>query len=242
MKGDYKMSMPKIPDLKNLTYEQSINLLLTSIAMEEISLSKLMDAESEKIKHAVEKFSCEPENILSINQSVNATMINMIKMQMLLQFKLENVERMIPHEHPPIKRCCNLIGEGKGSKCDERCGKSIAILCARENKSILYSVENCCDCRLKFICHPKNSHIKCPDHCDLHKIIIQGKGNFTDYFKDNECILNDAEFKLIVHDKNHCKPGFHMVIKSIDKEFFHDSGFIHTKPCDTTLTIVDCDM
>ena len=40
------MSMPKIPNITpriNITLEDSVNLLLTSIAMEEISLSKFMD-------------------------------------------------------------------------------------------------------------------------------------------------------------------------------------------------------
>ena len=50
------MSMPNIPDIDpdiNITSEQALNLILTSIAMEEMSLSTLMDAESEKIRYVL---------------------------------------------------------------------------------------------------------------------------------------------------------------------------------------------
>ncbi|MGR6008320.1 hypothetical protein ACT7CZ_05390 [Bacillus cereus] len=47
------MSLPNIPDIEphiTLTREEVINLLLSSIAMEEIGLSHLINAEAEKIK------------------------------------------------------------------------------------------------------------------------------------------------------------------------------------------------
>lgn len=130
------MSMPNIPDIApviNVSLEQAVSLLLTSIALEEISLSHLMDAEAEKIKFVVHReksktgyktcactcasnycgnshcnnCSChsrqnwQPEeqncdDLLAVNESVNSTLINMSKMQMLLQWKLENIERILP--------------------------------------------------------------------------------------------------------------------------------------------------
>ncbi|HZJ85293.1 MAG TPA: hypothetical protein VFD02_07115, partial [Syntrophomonadaceae bacterium] len=93
----------------SITYEDAINLLLTSIAMEEISLSKMLDAETEKILsvlgdcevhkndikgHRISNYS--PNEIIAINKSVNDTVKNMIKLQMLLQFKLESVKEMLP--------------------------------------------------------------------------------------------------------------------------------------------------
>ncbi len=95
------MSMPNIPDFKpeiDISFEQALNLLLTSITMEEISLSKLMDTENEIIKYAIEKNKQNNgtmEDILLINNSVNSTIMNISKMQMLLQSKLENLERLI---------------------------------------------------------------------------------------------------------------------------------------------------
>lgn len=69
--------------------------------MEEISLSKLMDAETDKIKYITQmRERCRADDLLSVNSSVNSTLMNMIKLQMLLQFKLENVERLLPPKPP----------------------------------------------------------------------------------------------------------------------------------------------
>lgn len=90
------MSLPSIPDITpNITVdrEQVINLLLASIAMEEIGLSHILNAEGEKIQAVLEQnptFEC----ILKINRSVEKTLRTVIKTQMLLQFKLEDVLAM----------------------------------------------------------------------------------------------------------------------------------------------------
>lgn len=96
------MSFPNIPDITpkiDISLEDATNLLLASIALEEISLSKLIDAESCKIKHVLH--GCEHkessiEDALQINDSVDDTIKNIIKLQMLLQFKLEKVQELIP--------------------------------------------------------------------------------------------------------------------------------------------------
>ena len=100
------MSFPNIPDINtniNITFDDAINLLLTSIAMEEISLSKMLDAETEKILYVLENSTdCDGENdyslqdVIAVNKSVNETIKNMIKLQMLLQFKLENIKEILP--------------------------------------------------------------------------------------------------------------------------------------------------
>lgn len=95
------MSFPNIPDIEpniNLTLDDSINLLLTSIALEEISLSKLIDAETGKILLIIDESKHKEsalQDTLEINKSVDDTLKNIIKLQMLLQFKLERVEGLI---------------------------------------------------------------------------------------------------------------------------------------------------
>ena len=96
------MSFPTIPDITpdiDLTLEDAINLLLSSVALEEVSLSKLMDAETSKILCVLK--DCEHkdsvlQDAIKINESVDTTIKNMIKMQMLLQFKLENIKEFLP--------------------------------------------------------------------------------------------------------------------------------------------------
>jgi len=96
------MSFPNIPDINpyiNLKLEDSINLLLISIALEEISLSKLMDAETDKILFVLDECSQKDsalQDAIAVNKSVDNTLKNMIKLQMLLQFKLENVTELLP--------------------------------------------------------------------------------------------------------------------------------------------------
>lgn len=126
------MSMPNIPDITpeiNITLEGAVNLLLKSIAEEEISMSKLMEAEKDKILYVLNEYKnnkAEAGDILAINDSVDKTIKDLIKMQMLLQFKLDSVKNLIPKPCPcpspppkpcpPQPVCCCCI---KPCKCHE---------------------------------------------------------------------------------------------------------------------------
>ncbi|WP_028546586.1 hypothetical protein [Paenibacillus taiwanensis] len=88
------MSMPNIPDIKPeivLKRNEVINLLLTSIALEEIGMSHIINAEGEKIQAILKDHCVTLEDALRINHSVERMLRNVIKNQMLLQFKLEDV-------------------------------------------------------------------------------------------------------------------------------------------------------
>ncbi len=79
--------------------EDALNLLLNSIALEEVSLSKMLDAETKKMQYILEEYKHEKISIYDtqdINKSVNQTIMNMIKLQMLLQFKLDNIMEVLP--------------------------------------------------------------------------------------------------------------------------------------------------
>ncbi|GED68910.1 hypothetical protein BRE01_26120 [Brevibacillus reuszeri] len=99
------MSQPTIPNITptiSVTIEQSISLLLASIALEELALAHILNAEAEKIQFVVGTLEVRPgvvptiPDILTINSSVRRTMQDVIKKEMLLQFKLENVLSIIP--------------------------------------------------------------------------------------------------------------------------------------------------
>jgi len=75
------MSIPKFPDLPNLTVEGSVAQILSSIALEEVALSHVINAEGEKIQYALGTLegARPPENptieqILLINESVQDTL------------------------------------------------------------------------------------------------------------------------------------------------------------------------
>lgn len=95
------MSFPNIPNVTpviNINRNDVINLLLASIAFEELGLSHIINSEAEKIQYVLGTLdgqtAPEPpttDDLLEINRSVNRTLRDIIKNQMLLQFKLEDI-------------------------------------------------------------------------------------------------------------------------------------------------------
>lgn len=95
------MSMPTIPNITpeiSISRENVINLLLASIAFEELGLAHLINAEAEKIQAVLGTLpeqDYDPnvcfDDLITIDQSVRKTLQEIIKKEMLLQFKLENV-------------------------------------------------------------------------------------------------------------------------------------------------------
>jgi hypothetical protein len=94
------MGMPNIPNVEaniDINREDVINLLLASIAFEELGLAHLVNAEAEKIQFVLGTLEGQDlqdpsiDDLLEINRSVEQTLRSVIKNQMLLQFKLEDV-------------------------------------------------------------------------------------------------------------------------------------------------------
>lgn len=97
------MSFPNVPNISpviSLNREAVRNLLLTSIALEELSSAHLLNAEAEKLQIVlgttnpgglVGVTATSVTQLLSVNRSVERTLRDLIKHQMLLQFKLEDV-------------------------------------------------------------------------------------------------------------------------------------------------------
>lgn len=95
------MSMPNIPNISpNITInrENVINLLLASIALEEIGLAHIINAEGEKIQYVLGTLNntlpptrSTNEDLLRINSSVNHTLAMTIKKELLLDMKLKQV-------------------------------------------------------------------------------------------------------------------------------------------------------
>lgn len=108
------MSMPAFPEKGiDITRDQAFNMILGSIALEEIALSQIMNAESEKLKHffpATDGKSCvcQCRELTELNRSISDVMENVTFNQMLLKRKM----------------CCVLdaIKQG-GTGCGASCGE-----------------------------------------------------------------------------------------------------------------------
>jgi hypothetical protein len=95
--GEKEMGMPNIDSIKdalmNLEKTDGVNLLLISIAMEEIGLSHIINALGEKIQES------QGSHIETTSKAVSRVLQDVIKKEMLLQFKLESVKEIIEEEH-----------------------------------------------------------------------------------------------------------------------------------------------
>jgi hypothetical protein len=89
------MSLPNFPDIpKGFTFDNAIYQILTSIAMEEIGLSHILNAEGEKLQYILGTLSGiktpDPtiEQVLEVNQSVQDMLKSAAFNQMLLSQKM----------------------------------------------------------------------------------------------------------------------------------------------------------
>ncbi|SFM28318.1 hypothetical protein SAMN03159341_12415 [Paenibacillus sp. 1_12] len=94
-------SIPNITPTITLTREDALNLLLASIAIEELGLGHIINAEAEKIQYAVGTLPgltipATISDLLAIDASVKHTLQEVIKKEMLLQSKLETVLSVYP--------------------------------------------------------------------------------------------------------------------------------------------------
>ncbi|OEH84494.1 hypothetical protein BHU72_09820 [Desulfuribacillus stibiiarsenatis] len=94
------MSMPEIPESKHRpTLKQAVVDLLESIALEEIALSHIVNAEAEKVQAFIGGEADFPmcssyEELIRFNRSVNQVLDTVLMKEWLLLKKLENVMRI----------------------------------------------------------------------------------------------------------------------------------------------------
>lgn len=128
------MSMPTIPDEPERPDRKEVTIdLLESIALEEIALSHLINAESEKVRAFVGNdldFPTHPTNkeIIKFNRGVTQLLETIVMKEWLLLKKIENVIEFHENnrEHRKRRRCkceppCIECFECKLPECQCRC-------------------------------------------------------------------------------------------------------------------------
>ena len=100
------MSMPSFPpNGADMTREEALTMIIASIAMEELALSHILNAEGEKLQYILGTLpgttgpcAC-PQDVLAVNKSVTALVEAVSQNQMLLKNKLDRVLEFCPQ--PP---------------------------------------------------------------------------------------------------------------------------------------------
>ncbi len=105
--GVFHMSMPSFPAHgADLTREEALTMIIASIAMEELALSHIVNAEGEKLQYILgtlpgtKPCAC-PQDVLAVNKSVASLLDVVAQNQMLLKNKLEKVLDVCPPPGPP---------------------------------------------------------------------------------------------------------------------------------------------
>lgn len=100
------MSMPEFPKPDpDLTQEQALTMILSSIALEEAALSHIINAEGEKIQYVLSRSSCGwassgLEDVLAVNKSVTNLLEMVMQNQLILKNKMEKVLEYLPPPPP----------------------------------------------------------------------------------------------------------------------------------------------
>lgn len=111
------MSQPSIPNITpdiSITRDESVNLILSSIAMQELGLSHIINAEAEKIKYVIgtlSKGGLNPppslEEVTRINRTVRDVLKEVFRTEMVLHSKMDSVKEFVAlggghgAPHPP---------------------------------------------------------------------------------------------------------------------------------------------
>ena len=103
------MSMPNIPNLNpqiSVNRDDAVNIILSSIGMEELSLAHILNAEAEKIQFALGTLetaggqASSMTDILETNKLASKMVRNVIKNQMLLSMKMEDTVDLAEQTQP----------------------------------------------------------------------------------------------------------------------------------------------
>lgn len=103
------MSLPNIPNITpiiGINREEALTMILASIALEEMGLAHIINAESEKIRYVLnagEQQAATLRDIKDVNQGAERIVRDVMKLQMLLQEKLEDVISLSPRPPDPPK-------------------------------------------------------------------------------------------------------------------------------------------
>ena len=100
------MDIPNLNPQISVSRDDAVNIILTSIGMEELSLAHILNAEAEKIQFALGTLetaggqASSMNDILETNKLASKMVRNVIKNQMLLSMKMEDTVDLAEQAQP----------------------------------------------------------------------------------------------------------------------------------------------
>ena len=91
------MGMPIISTSQNTRYD-AITDIIQSVALEQASLSHILNAEGEKLQCVLSSNCTTPQQIIETNESVRAMVESISKLELILQYKLSLFEHCLCDE------------------------------------------------------------------------------------------------------------------------------------------------
>lgn len=105
------MGMPQIPEGTNRpTLDETVIDLLESIALEEMAMAHIMNAEGEKMQEVIKKYGCRDICHSQLESSFKETqtmMNNLIMKEWLLASRMSSIIKISEHNDRHKPRICN---------------------------------------------------------------------------------------------------------------------------------------
>lgn len=231
------MSMPSFPpNGADMTREEALTMIIASIAMEELALSHILNAEGEKLQYILGTLpgttspcAC-PQDVLTVNKSVTSLVEAVTQNQMLLKNKLDRVLEFCPLPPPhPVP-------------CPAACEKSVIQLTGQQEK-LLWNP----GCRLpwKEQCHSGKDI--CWDGCTPAQIRLSSGKAYAVQYTLNVCATSPAEGSILLR-QSPCSAFtdtlpllFSMGCPAQSRQTLHCAFVIHpcmSNGCSVTLSLV----
>lgn len=186
------MSMPNYPTISpEITREKALNMIIASIAMEELGLSHIINAEGEKLQYVLGTLpnqygSCASvKDVLDVNKSITELLETVMENQILLKNKLEKV--LNAQQVEDNQKCCST----QNYHC-ENTKSHTNTSCEEENVrcSNMCSNNQICKSTAMFKCGMKKCFIWNKNECMLWtKCYSQGNDISLNYQNNGEIIL-----------------------------------------------------
>ena len=219
--GVFTMSMPSFPpDGADMTRDEALTMIIASIAMEELALSHILNAEGEKLQYILGTLPGQspcacPQDVLAVNKSVTALVEAVTQNQMLLKNKLDRVLEVCPPPAcqpgpgpapcpppcPPgpceascFSQCPASCPLSRPASCQVRSCKKSALQLVGQRENILWNP----NCRLVWNQRSRSGDAICWDERAPAQIQLNPGKRYTVQYTLNVSATSPIEGKIVI--------------------------------------------